>query len=46
MDILKTLCTEFAVSDTHVKNIVELIIIMFKTADILNEILIEFSKKY
>ena len=25
MDILKTLCTEFAVSDTHIKNIVELI---------------------
>ncbi len=25
MDILKTLCTEFAVSDTHMKNIVELI---------------------
>ncbi len=25
MDIFKTLCTEFAVSDTHIKNIVELI---------------------
>ena len=25
MDILKTLCTEFAVSDAHIKNIVELI---------------------
>ncbi len=25
MDILKTLCNEFAVSDTHIKNIVELI---------------------